>query len=175
MLKLNECDDCFIYSVNDKILFRIKTTQNEFICELDASYLCLLVNCLDDKRLLYSNDRRNFKADSFLFKPFLIQTTSYTHDLCFWYNKNEFDKKKFFNLIRDLSFNQIRKVILVDDNLKKVNLKYKNDFDDDENIYSAFYRFIYETYDTALDFDTARYIQDSIREQIKLKLNLIPR
>jgi hypothetical protein len=160
-----------IYSINQKTLFKFNKPSNDLICELDAGYLCQLVNKIEDKRLLFSNDRRTFTNED----SFLIQTVRYTHDLCFWYNRNDFDEKKFLNLIRDLSCNQIRYVILIDRNFKKVNLKYKNDFDEDENIYSAFYRFIYESYDKTLDFDTARYIQDTIRDQIKLKLNLVPR
>jgi hypothetical protein len=173
ILKGNSCvqEDNYIYSINQKTLFKFNKPSNDFICELDAGYLCQLVNKIEDKRLLFSNDRRTFSNEH----SFLIQTVRYTHDLCFWYNRNDFDEKKFLNLIRDLSYNQIRYAILIDRNFKKVNLKYKNDFDDDENIYSAFYRFIYESYDKTLDFDSARYIQDTIREQIKLKLNLVPR
>ena len=163
-------ENSLFYSVNQKNLFKINKSSNELIIELDAGYLCQLVNQLDDRRLLFSSDRRTFNS-----RPFLIQTVRYTHDLCFWYNRNDFDEKQFLNLIRDLSFNQIRYVILIDRNFKKVNLNYKNEFDDDENIYSAFYRFIYENYDTALSFDSARYIQDRIRDQIKIKLNLVPR
>jgi hypothetical protein len=171
---IEETELSLVYLVNKKILFKISNLKpTEFICELDASYLCLLINEIDDRRLLYSSDKRNFNADKI--QPYLIQTVQYTHDLCFWYNKNEFNEKKFLNLIRDLSCNQIKFVILIDMNLKKVNSKYKNDFDDDENISSAFYRLVYESYDRALDFDTARFIQDSIRDQIRIKLNLVPR
>lgn len=168
-------DNILIYSVNGTNLFKITKSLNEFICELDMGYLCQLVNQVEDKRLIFSNDKRNFQQNLYQFQPNLKQTARYTHDLCFWYNKNEFNEKRFLSVVRDLSYDQIRYVILIDKNFKKVNLKYKNDFDDDENIYSAFYRFIYESYDKALDFDTARYIQDRIRDEIKLKLNLVPR
>lgn len=154
-----------LYKVNDKILFSLSVKRVngyvELVFELNCCYLCLLVNNLIDKRILYSNDKRNFVINSLKFKPFLLQTTVYTHDICFWYDKLTFDKQKFLRIIRENCFDYIRFVKFIED-------YEKPDCESDDRFkHSAFYRFIYESYDCALDFDYSNSVQNKLRERLK--------
>jgi len=142
------------------------------ICILDASVFASRIFKLKDDRTLYTDDKRNFvinetypDAQFFLnFKyiiiEFSIENTLHVHDISFWHEK-DFCLNSFLNTIRDVSFNLVKCVTLIDIYTDKSSDRH-----------SRCYRLIYQSCDRSLSHRCTTTLQNNLRDRLVVRNNL---
>lgn len=158
-------------------LVHIEDNQDAAVCRIDLVELFVKVFNLSDRRLLFTNDKRNYVRNETIsineIKPSLalrqnvVETSKWTHDLSFWCNEttnHEFDLQSFLTTIRDSCGQMIRHVKLLD--------RYKCE---KTNRLAYCWRFFYESCDRALSWTDSTQIQYFIRDELTSRNNLILR
>jgi hypothetical protein len=151
-------------NISKIIQFQIDYNKKEFISIIKTScLLCILFN-LNDKRLLYSDDKRNYISNECFnkIKSYSIESTQWFHDLSFWYDPNEFDYIQFINTIRETCLDLVKSVRLLD--------RYE---EADRN--AVCFRLEYQSCDRALTWKDTVELQYLLRDKLKLFKKLILR
>ena len=142
------------------------------ICILDASAFASRIFKLKDGRTLYTDDKRNFVINEtypdaqffFNFKyiifEFSLENTLHVHDISFWHEK-DFCLNSFLNTIRDVSFNLVKSVTLIDIYTDKLSDRH-----------SRCYRLIYQSCDRSLSHSCTTTLQNNLRDRLVVRNNL---
>jgi hypothetical protein len=154
----------FFDSFSCKDFYAIEEVGDKFQCKIDLTEFFKQYFNISDKRLLFTNDKRNFDKQlntnnekfclSYKICPFVIETCKWTHDLSFWCDKN-FNYNEFLDTIRDSCFDLVRKIELID--------KYEDKL---SNRRALCFRFFYESCDRSLNWSKTTQIQYFLRHRL---------
>jgi hypothetical protein len=176
-ISVEESKDPNKYTLHDLLnkckLAEINEVKN--ICILDASAFASRIFKLKDERTLYTDDKRNFVINNlnetyadaqfffnfkFIIFEFSIENTLHVHDISFWHEK-DFCLNSFLNTIRDVCFNLVRCVTLIDIYTDNLNDRH-----------SRCYRLIYQSCDRSLTHSCTTTLQNNLRDILVVRNNL---
>jgi hypothetical protein len=179
-IKINQIGDLItIESSNNQVehlaCININLNRQELTAVINTSLLATVLFGLEDKRLLYSDDERNFILSSIedsigltrIIKPFSIENVKWFHDISFWYDPDEFNYAQFIDTINETCLNLVKSVRMLE--------KYEEIGAENSKRYAICFRLEYESCDKALSWNDSVQLQYSLRDKIKLFNKIILR
>ncbi|KAF7688856.1 ferredoxin-fold anticodon-binding domain-containing protein 1 [Silurus meridionalis] len=134
---------------------------------LNLDHLATLVFSIPDWRLQWTPDPRflaRFEPGiqvPALFRPFSLYPPSYTHDVSFWMEPDEFDELEFHGAVRIATCGAVKDIKLVD-RFRHPHMGHA----------SLCYRLAYQSPDRALSRTQVLVLQNQLRTLLPLRLNI---